>query len=395
MIPKLPFLDASDQANGYWGWAYRDEDLLEYMIEVADHFYPSVDPDSCELVVCEDGKKRDGKRTFQLMPSTHPNIFGNRFGEGKIDGYREEEYLKDYKLQDSLKNFGISMDKFWYLCLYLKDFAVDKTTNGIVGENTAKEDVDDMLESLLENITFTFPFKPSEEVDEILSEEKYRPYYEEGENGCLHQVVPKEYQEARKKYNEEKENWNPEYYNLMSLSKKDLTQENISNVLDYLLHSNNFNNQIWHFDKNPKLSLRIGTGHSLEITNPNAILAIAYALNQVKDKLGEIQSLNVGGVDFKNKVSLGESYKLYQFHKLLSWFLKDKKPLGMPNVSSNKCLIISKMAYYTGLSDKEEYKKDFIENSKGIFVANTLLKDAIKKVNEKKLKKMHNNIYWQ
>ena len=53
------------------------------------------------------------------------------------------------------------------------------------------------------------------------------------------------------------------------------------------------------------------------------------------------------------------------------------------------------MAYYTGLSDKEEYKKDFIENSKGRFVANTLLKDAIKKVNEKKLKKMHNNIYWQ
>ena len=28
------------------------------------------------------------------------------------------------------------------------------------------------------------------------------------------------------------------------------------------------------------------------------------------------------------------------------------------------------------------------------YVANTLLKDAIKKVDEKKLKKMHNNIYW-
>ena len=88
MIPKLPFLDASDFANCYRGWAYRDEDLLEYLIEVADHFYPSVDPDYCELVVCEDGKKRDGKRTFSLMPSTHPNVFGNRFGEGKIDGYR-------------------------------------------------------------------------------------------------------------------------------------------------------------------------------------------------------------------------------------------------------------------------------------------------------------------
>ena len=84
-----------------------------------------------------------------------------------------------------------------------------------------------MLESILENITFTIPFKPSEEVDEILSEEKYQPYYEEGENGRLHQVVPEEYQEARKKYNEEKENWNPESSNLMSFLKNDMTQENI------------------------------------------------------------------------------------------------------------------------------------------------------------------------
>ena len=52
------------------------------------------------------------------------------------------------------------------------------------------------------------------------------------------------------------------------------------------------------------------------------------------------------------------------------------------------------MVYYTGLSEKEDFKKDYVENSKGKFVANTILKDAIKKVDEKKLKKAHNNIYW-
>ena len=79
---------------------------------------------------------------------------------------------------------------------------------------------------------------------------------------------------------------------------------------------------------------------------------------------------------------------------MLIWFLKDKESLGIPNVSTNKSFLISKMVYYTGLSDREDFKKDYVENSKGKFVANTILKDAIKKVDEKKLRKAHNNIYW-
>ena len=390
MITKLPYLDTSDHANSYFGWAYSEEDLLDYMVEVANHFCPSVDPDYYEMVVGEDGKKREGKRIGQLLPSTHPNIFGNRFGEDKITGYRDDDFLNDQTLQKMLKNFGLDKEKFWYLCLYIKDYSVDKTTNGIVGENSPKEDLEDVLESILDNITFTFPFKASKEVEDIVFEEKYQPYYENGK-----QVVPEEYKEARKKYYEEKSNWKPEYIRLMSIPKEEQTQETFSAVLKYLLKSNNYNNQTWYFEKKPKLSLRMGTEHSLEVTNPTALLAMAYALNLVKDDFTNIDSLNISSFNFDNKASLGDSYKLFQFHKMLSWFLKDKKSLGIPNVSTNKCLLVSKMAYYTGLSDKEDYRRDYIENSKGKFVANTLLKDAIKKVSEKKLKKMHNNIYWQ
>ena len=138
----------------------------------------------------------------------------------------------------------------------------------------------------------------------------------------------------------------------------------------------------------------MGTGHSMEVSNPLAVLALAYALNQVKEDWSNSQNLNTSSFDFNNKASLGESYKLFQFHKMLIWFLKDKESLGIPNVSTNKSFLISKMVYYTGLSDREDFKKDYVENSKGKFVANTILKDAIKKVDEKKLKKMHNNIYW-
>ena len=149
MIAKLPFLDTTDADNGFWGTAYSDEALLDYMVEVANHFCPYYDPECYEIIVGEDGKRREGKRTPQLLPSTHPNCFGNRFGEGKIDGFREEEYLNDQGLQKMLKNFGIDKDKFWYLCLYVKDYSLDRTTNSIATENSPKEDLDDILESIL------------------------------------------------------------------------------------------------------------------------------------------------------------------------------------------------------------------------------------------------------
>ena len=396
MIAKLPFLDTSDADNGFWGTAYSDEDLLEYMVEVANHFCPSYDPECYEIIVGEDGKERDGKRTPQFLPSAHPNVFGNRFGEGKIDGFREEEYLNDQTLQKMLSNFGLDKDKFWYLCLYVKDYALDKT-NGIEAENTPKEDLDDILESILENITFTFPFRPSDEVMNILNDEKYHPYYskEKDEEGYRRQVVPEEYAEARKKYYEEKNNWKPEYNRLMSLPKKELTKDTISAILKYLIESNNYKNQTWYFEKEPKFSLRMGTGHSMEVSNPIAVLALAYALNQMKEDWNNSQNLNTSSFDLNSKASLGDSYKLFQFHKMLIWFLKDRESLGIPNVSTNKSFLISKMVYYTGLSDREDFRKDYVENSKGKFVANTILKDAIKKVDEKKLRKAHNNIYWQ
>lgn len=389
MIEKLPFYEDS-----YMGQEYRDEELLDYMVEIADHFCLSFDPDCFEIVVGKDGKKRQGKQTGNLQPSMHPNMFANRFLKGKVTGYREEEYLNDHKLQDTLDNFGLDKDKFWYMCLYVKDYAFDKTINGIVSENSGKEDLNDVLESLLDNITFTFPFEASKEVEEILYDEKFHPYYEEDEGGHLKEVVPEEYKEARQKYYEEKKEWKPDYNRLMSYPKEQLTQENISYVLKYLLNSNNYKNSTWYFEKQPKLSLRLGTGHSLEVTNPNAILALAYALNQMKEDWNKMSSLNISSFDWNNKTSLGDSYRLFQFNEMISWFLKDKKSKGIPNVSTNKSLMISKMVYYTGLSDKEDFKKDYVENSKGKFVANTILKDAIKKVDEKKLKKMHNNVYW-
>ena len=45
MIAKLPFHEDS-----YLGCEYRDEELLEYMIEAADHFGLSFDPDCFEIV---------------------------------------------------------------------------------------------------------------------------------------------------------------------------------------------------------------------------------------------------------------------------------------------------------------------------------------------------------
>lgn len=390
MIEKLPYLDPSIDSNKRFGDAYRYEPLLEYMIPLADYFCPSAS-DSCDMVECEDGKLREGKQIISREPSIHPNLFGNRFGEGKITTFREEEYLNDKTLQDMLKNFSIDKDKFWYLCLYLKDYSQDKT---IESSNTPKEDLYDVLDEILENLIFTMPFEPSKEVADILYNKKFHPYYEKGKDGTLKRIEPEEYKEATKKQSEERKAWKPEYRKLTSYPKEELTQENISYVLEYLLNGFNLWERTWYFDKSPKLSLKMGSCHSLEVTNPSAILALAYALNKVKEELPKFYSQNINRGFGEDIGQLAESYKLFQFKKFLEWFLEDKESLGIPNVSTSKLLLISKMVYYTGLSDKEDYKKDYILNTKGKYVTNTILKDAIKKVNEKKLKKMRNNIYW-
>ncbi len=394
-VNKLPKLE-SNAIDSFSGDEYYSEPLLEYVKEVGDEIHPEIDLDSRELIPQEDGTLKAGK-PIMTLPSRSPNIFGFRYHEGFFDDARLPEYEDDRNLGKSLKSYGLDASKFWYLCLYLKDYALDKTK--LIAENSPKEDLEDLLSAIYENIEFSFPCQHSKEVVDILN--SYTPTYTEGEDGTLNEVVPEEVKKAREAYAEAQNSWKPEYQPFTNYTKD--KEEVKAGLALFLSH------HLFKMENKATLTFKVGRKHSLEINNPTTLIALAYLIEKGWNDVANITSMNsgsfnpeqlkrmklcpeeFGGNEENPEVPL--SYALFLFSKYLTDFLKKQTIKKIPNVSTSRDLIISKMAYYTGLSDKEKYAEDFIEK-KGKYVANTLLKDDIKKVSERKVSKLRNSIYW-
>ena len=113
MIERLPKYD--DEL------AYRNEPLLEYVVKVANHFWPSYDTDAIMKV---DGIERNG---IVRLDSTVPEIFADRFHNGKIHILDNNEYLRLVELQDTLRAFNLNPSKFWYLGLCIRDVVIGQT----------------------------------------------------------------------------------------------------------------------------------------------------------------------------------------------------------------------------------------------------------------------------
>ena len=104
--------------------AYLDQPLLEYVNKVANHFWMFYDPEIQEL-------------TYSHVP----NIFHRRYSKGEIKTERLLKYETSTEVQDTLKAFGLDREKFWYLCLLIKDYVEDKTIDAIVDNPTHREEL--------------------------------------------------------------------------------------------------------------------------------------------------------------------------------------------------------------------------------------------------------------
>lgn len=96
MIANLP--DYKD------GAAYFDEPLLEYVVKVTYFFWP----------------KSDNKE--DVWDSNFPRVFGKRYCKSLIDTRSKEKYLASTEIQETIRAFGLDSAKFWYLCLFIKDY---------------------------------------------------------------------------------------------------------------------------------------------------------------------------------------------------------------------------------------------------------------------------------
>ena len=115
MIKELPYHETD--------LALKNEPLLEYVSKVANHFWPSYDPD--EVVELDDGTFKIGVAEESKVPSK----FVKRYSMGSIDISRINKYEDSIEVQETLKAFNLDPSKFWYLSLCIKDY-VDGQTIG-------------------------------------------------------------------------------------------------------------------------------------------------------------------------------------------------------------------------------------------------------------------------
>ena len=126
---------------------YYDEPLLEYVVDFANKEFPAYDGES-------------------FYESNMPDLFGDRYVKGIIKPIGFDKYLDDkLEIQYTLDAFGLDSNKFWYLCLFLKDYVKGQTTNAIKTNPTHREELSNLLYELNKmNIKIKY--------DRILSAEK-------------------------------------------------------------------------------------------------------------------------------------------------------------------------------------------------------------------------------
>lgn len=133
---------------------YFDEPLLEYVGIVADECWPHYevayldDKGSARILdTISDGT--DMKNIVYLRSSNIPDIFGRRYVDGKIDtAVKADKYLASEEVMRTLKALGLDVSKFWYLCLFIKDYVMDLTVNAVKITPTHKEVLTNLVEEM-------------------------------------------------------------------------------------------------------------------------------------------------------------------------------------------------------------------------------------------------------
>ena len=119
-----------------------EDPLLDYLVDVANHFWLNYDPDG--YTVDKDGNKKWGC----FMPSLVPEQFAEKFFAGYINTDREQKYLASEEVLDTLKAFGLDADKFWYLCLAIKDVVEGYTDTAIRSKKYPRQELKELEDEL-------------------------------------------------------------------------------------------------------------------------------------------------------------------------------------------------------------------------------------------------------
>ena len=149
------------ECHNLWEYPYKDYSLFEYVNEVANQFWLPNEP-------------IDEYFTDEFL-SYVPYVFAKRYLNGDVDISRLPLYFEavsngisvkqhhgldeDVKEQElslieqnrigaTLKAYDLDVSKFWYLCVCIKDYVTDLTTNSIIKNKTARQKLTELQEKL-------------------------------------------------------------------------------------------------------------------------------------------------------------------------------------------------------------------------------------------------------
>ncbi|MDE6336319.1 MAG: hypothetical protein K2L34_07090 [Muribaculaceae bacterium] len=129
----------------------EEEDLLEYVIAVANKFAPDFIYDNSGTVYKSD--------------SQAPFIFKRRYNFGKLNrDFTYSDYIRTDRndnetVIDIIKALGIDVEKFWYLLLFVFDYAQGSTVETLVCNSTPKQEIEKLIGFVEQNEDTIDPLK--------------------------------------------------------------------------------------------------------------------------------------------------------------------------------------------------------------------------------------------
>ena len=243
---------------------YYKESLLEYVVKVANNFWK-----------CYDSKKR------MMVNSVVPEDFCKRYHEGKINTKFRQSFLDAIEIIDTLKAYEIDIDKFWYLCLLVKDYSEGQTLKASLSNPTHKEEIN-LLIAELGKLTHN-------------------------QKGLQDRMI--RFEPARS-------------------ASQPKAQEHLIKT-----------------DISGKLTLRIGTDKAITITDGQTLVILREALAKGLRSFHNNSILNSAPTAPYDASILGIQYRVALFYKYIKWFLEQFTPQRKRTVSIDKTLLISRLIY--------------------------------------------------
>ena len=262
---------------------YYKESLLEYVVKVANNFWK-----------CYDSKKR------MMVNSVVPEDFCKRYHEGKINTKFRQIFLDAIEIIDTLKAYKIDIDKFWYLCLLVKDYSEGQTLKASLSNPTHKEEIN-LLIAELGKLTHN----------------------------------PKGLQDRMMRYEPARSASRPK------------AQENIIKT-----------------DMSGKLTLRIEKDKAITITDGQTLVILREALAKGLRSFHNDSILNSAPTAPYDASILGIQYRVALFYNYMKWFLEQFTPQRKRTVSVDKTLLISRLIYVLDIDADPLYydTQDYIDN---------------------------------